>query len=56
MRDTEGFENIEYFEGGKLRKVEKMDMSSHQCGILKLACGTVFTPVECVFCVKMVER
>jgi len=55
MRGTKGFEDLEHFEGGKLRKMEEMDLSGHQCGILKLACGTVIALVERVFGVSIVD-
>jgi hypothetical protein len=34
--------------------MEKMDLSGHQRGILKLTCGTIVTPFECAFGMKMV--
>ena len=35
--------------------MEKMDLSGHQCGILKLTRRTVIGSFESVFCVKMVD-
>ena len=56
MRDTEGFEEFEHFKGGKLRKMEKRNLSGHQCGILELTCGTVVGSFDRVFGVEMVYR
>ena len=33
-----------------------MDLRSHQCGILKLTCWTVFTLSERIFGMKIVDR
>ncbi len=35
--------------------MEKMDLSGHQRGMLKLASRTIFAPFERHFCVKIVD-
>jgi hypothetical protein len=55
MRDTRGLEDFEHFQCEKLWEMEKMDLSGHQSGILKLACRTVFAPFDRVFGMKIVD-
>jgi hypothetical protein len=35
--------------------MEKMDLSSHQCGMLELTCLAVIGPFKRIFCMKIVE-
>ena len=55
MIESEGFENSKRIQLQKLWEMEKMDMSGHQCGILKLTCRTVITPFERGFGMKIVD-
>jgi hypothetical protein len=55
MRDADGFEKFYRFQGGKLWEMKKIDLSGHQCGILKLARRTVVVPFESIFGVKIVD-
>lgn len=56
MGSKNGFDESERLQCGELRKMEEIDLSGRQGGILKLACRAVVAPLERVFGVEIVNR
>jgi len=55
MTERKGFENSKRLQQQKLREMEKMDLSGHQGGILKLTCRAVIASFDRVFSMKIVD-
>jgi hypothetical protein len=56
MRRTRELEDFEHLKSGKLREMEKGNLSGHQSRMLELTCRTVFAPFDRVFSMEVVDR
>jgi len=55
MTEREGFKNSKRLQQQKLREMEKMDLSGHQSGMLKLTRRAVIASFDRVFGMKIVD-